>query len=110
MSIQKPSLLSIVNIRTQIATELRKYKSGGSTTQATVTALMRQYGQLDGTIIYNYATNFSAVNKTLTVTQQAQLTALRIQLLSSLSLPTTAYLYAAPISYPTVQNTDFLFK
>jgi hypothetical protein len=107
---QKASLLGIVDVRTAISTELRKAMSGVTPDQATVLALMRTYGELDGEIIYQYATAFSTVNSSLTSAQSASLTAMRQTLLGSLSLPSSAYLYATPITYPTVQDTAFLFK
>ena len=108
--VQKPSLTGIVSVRTQIALELRKFLTGNVGDKATVISLMRTYGELDGTIIYNYATNFAKVGQTLSASQQTSLVALRQKLLGSLSLPQSAYLYATSIAYPTVQSTDFLFK
>jgi transposase-like protein len=46
----------------------------------------------------------------VTAQQLSQLTAMRTDLLSSLSLPTGAYLYSEAIPLPTVENTDFLFE
>ncbi len=110
VDIQRPSLYSIVDARTQIATELRKFKNGGSADSNTVLGLMTKYGEYDGTIIYNLAVNFAKTNQTLTSTQKTQLLTLRQNLLGSLVYPSGAYLYAQSISIPTIQNTDFLFK
>ncbi|MEI7845079.1 MAG: hypothetical protein WCK35_04660 [Chloroflexota bacterium] len=110
VDIQRPSLYSIVDVRTRIATELRKFKNGDSADSAAVLGLMTKYGEYDGTIIYNLAANFVKTNQTLTSTQKTQLLSLRQNLLGSLIYPSAAYLYSQSISIPTVQNTDFLFK
>ncbi|MCP4542937.1 MAG: hypothetical protein GY832_37945, partial [Chloroflexi bacterium] len=77
--------------------------------QATVLNLMRQYGELDGEIIYRYATAFAQVNQALTAAQQTQVMTLRTDLLEDLSFPDGAYLYSDPIAIPDIANTDFLF-
>ncbi|MBP7688566.1 MAG: hypothetical protein KA765_11680 [Thermoflexales bacterium] len=110
VDIQRPSLTNIVMVREQVAAELRKFKSGGSADQATVLGLMEQYGAYDGEIIYNLAVNFTKVNQTLTSEQQAQLTAMRQELLGDLAHPTGAYLYSQAVAMPDIPNTDFLFK
>ena len=106
---QRPYLTSIVDLRTKVSTELRKFTQGQSADSATVLALMDEYGRMDGSIVYNFATNFSKVGKTLTDAQKTQLMSLRVQTLGNFT-PTAAYLYAQPIEFPQVQNTDFLFK
>jgi len=107
---QKPSLLGIVDIREQISIELRKFLTGGMADKALVLNLMEEYGALDGTIIYNYATNFAQVNQTLTDEQQAQLMSFREEMLGDLIYPSGAYLYSKAIPMPEIQNTDFLFQ
>ncbi len=107
---QKPSLLGIVDIREQVSVELRKFLTGGTADKALVLNLMEEYGVLDGTIIYNYATNFAQVNQTLTAEQQAQLMSFREEMLGDLMYPSGAYLYSKAIPMPEIQNTDFLFK
>jgi hypothetical protein len=109
VTIQKPSLYAIVERRRDISTQLRKFIVGETADQATVLSLAGTYGELDGEIVYYFATNFAAVNNTLSVSQKTQLTALRTQILGSLSSPSGAYLYAESISIPTIPNTDFLF-
>ncbi len=106
---QKPALYEIVDRREDVATLLRQFMSGGTPDQATVIALMREYGELDGEIIYRYATAFAEVNQTLTTEQQTALMTLRTDLLDELSFPDGAYLYADPIAIPDIPNTDFLF-
>jgi hypothetical protein len=110
VDIQKPYLQGIVDTRTQVSNELRKFKAGGNADKSTILSLMEHYGELDGEIIYNLAVNFAQVNQTLTSEQKAQLMALRQEILGDLMYPTGAYLYSQPISMPEIPNTDFLFK
>jgi Raf kinase inhibitor-like YbhB/YbcL family protein len=110
VDVQKPSLQGIVDSREQISLELRKFKDGGAADQATVLALMEQYGAYDGEIIYNMAVNFAAVKNSLTAEQQTELDAIRTELLGDQSHPTGAYLYSQAVSMPEIPNTDFLFK
>ena len=106
---QRSALTNIVDVRKQISIELRKFIAGESADQATVLGLMEQYGALDGTIIYNFATNFAKVGQTLTETQKTQLLDLRHQTIGDFT-PKAAFLYAQPIDFPDVPSTDFLFK
>jgi hypothetical protein len=106
---QRSALTNIVEVRTQIASELRTFIAGETPDRATVLSLMEQYGALDGTIIYNFATNFAKVGQTLTDAQRAQLLELRHQTLGDFT-PKAAFLYAEPIDFPEVPSTDFLFK
>ena len=115
VDIQKPALTGIVDVRRQIATELRKFKDGSTadpqgTRQATVLSLMDKYGQLDGEINYNMAVHFSQVSQSLTDAEKTQLLALRTQMLGDQLTPTGAYVYSNPIALPAPANTDFLFK
>ncbi len=110
VDIQRPYLTQIVDTRRTIATELRKYLAGGSADESTVAGLMKTYGELDGSIVYNFAVNFAKVGQSLTATEKADLTAIRTELLGDLSVATGAYLFSTPISMPDIPNTDFLFK
>ena len=110
VDVQKPSLQGIVDVREQISIELRKFLDGEAADKALIISLMEEYGTLDGAIIYNYATNFSQVNQSLTDEQQAQLMAYREEMLGDLMYPSGAYLYSQAISMPAILNTDFLFK
>jgi Spy/CpxP family protein refolding chaperone len=107
---QKPALYAIVDRREDIATLLRQFMSGGTPDEAAVLDLLERYGELDGEIVYRYATAFAQVNQTLAPEQQTALMALRTDLLEELSFPNGAFLYADPIPIPTIPNTDFLFK
>jgi hypothetical protein len=110
VAIQRPYLLDIVATRTQVATELRKYKDGSSADSGAVLDLMTQYGQLDGAIIYNLAVNFAQVSQSLSAEQKASLLGLREELLGDLMYAAGAYLYSQPVEMPDIPNTDFLFK
>ena len=110
VDIQKPALDGIVSSREQVSLELRKFKDGSAADQATVMNLMAQYGAYDGEVIYNMAVNFAAVKNSLTPAQQAELDALRTELLGDVSHPNGAYLYSQAISMPEIPNSDFLFK
>ena len=107
---QKPSLQGLVDVRTQISNELRKYLTGGVADKATILSLSDKYGAYDGEIIYNMAVNFSKVDQSLSADQKTQMTALRTELLGDQAHPTGAYLYSEPITMPEIPNTDFLFK
>ena len=110
VDIQKPALDGIVSSREQVSLELRKFKDGSAADQTTVMNLMAQYGAYDGEVIYNMAVNFAAVKNSLTPAQQAELDALRTELLGDVSHPNGAYLYSQAISMPEIPNSDFLFK
>jgi hypothetical protein len=107
---QRPSLLQIVDTRRAISTELREALTGGSPSSTTVGTLMTTYGELDGSIAYDYATAFAKVGQTLTAGQRVELEALRAQLLGDLAAPSGAYLFSQPIPMPTIPSTDFLFE
>ena len=110
VDIQKPYLQGIVETREQISSELRKFMAGESADSATVLGLMEKYGELDGSIVYNYAVNFAQVAQTLTSEQKTQLLAFREEMLGDLMFPSGAYLYSQPISMPEIPESDFLFK
>ena len=105
---QRATLASIVDVRTQISTELRKAMTGGTVDSSVVDALMVRYGQLDGFLAATYATAFATVNSTLTTAQRTTLAALRTALIAGFS-PTGGYLYATPIDVTTITTTDSLF-
>ena len=107
---QRPYLEGIVDVRGQVSSELRKFIAGESADSAKVTALMEEYGKLDGAIVYNFASNFARVGQSLTDEQRSALLTMRQNLLGNLSLPQGAYLYAQSIPVPSTVNTDFLFK
>jgi hypothetical protein len=108
VEIQKPDLLEIVDVRGMISRELRRSIAGQPVDSIYVRDLMDRYGRLDGEIVYNYATNFARVGKTLSSAQSNLLMAARREMIGDLA-PQGAYLYADPISIPVIPNTDFLF-
>jgi hypothetical protein len=105
---QRPDLTGIVDVRTQVSTQLRQFAAGQTVSKDAVLTLMGQYGELDGSLVYDYATSFARVGQSLTSAQKSQLMALREQTLGEFT-PKAAFLYAQAIPFPTVQNTDFLF-
>jgi hypothetical protein len=106
---QKPSLYEIVDRRQDVSTLLRQFMSGGAPSQTAVLDLMERYGELDGEMIYRYATTFAQVYQSLSAEQRVQLATLRTDLLGELAYPSGAYLYSQPIAIPAIPNTDFLF-
>ncbi len=107
VDIQRSDLYAIVDARTAISTELRKFMTQDSIDQAGVLAMAEHYGELDGAIVYNFATHFTAVGQGLSVDQTTQVTAIREEW-NTISC-TGAYLYSQPVAMPSIINTDFLF-
>jgi hypothetical protein len=108
VSVQKSSLLALVDTRENISNELRKFLKGGVASSSAIQTLSEEYGSYDGEIIYAYATAFSQVYKSMNLTQKNQLLTLANDL--GYISPSGAFLYSDPISMPSVENTDFLFK
>lgn len=108
VSLQKTSLTSIVDIRTSISGELRKFLADETADSLTVLSLSTEYGRYDGEIIYLYATYFSGIYKALSATQKNEI----FQLGKNLGYvdPSGAFLYSAPITLPDVESTDGFFK
>ena len=109
VNIQKPFLQEIVNKREDVSVLLREFISGETPDSLEVIDLMRQYGELDGRIIYYYADCFAKVYETLDESQIEQLQTYRTELIGDLN-PTGAFLYAQTIELPEIPNTDFLFS
>jgi Spy/CpxP family protein refolding chaperone len=104
---QRNDLYEIVDTREQVATELRRFMDGDSPDSGTALSLMERYGELDGEIVYNYATTFAQVGHSLSSDQEATLASLRAD--AGVSEPVGAYLYSEPIEMPEIADTDFLF-
>jgi phosphatidylethanolamine-binding protein (PEBP) family uncharacterized protein len=104
---QRADLTEIVNVRRQIATELRRFMKEDSVDKDKVRELSRKYGEMDGEISYFYAGAFAEVSRTLTPEQKATL--LKLRNLDARYAVKGAYLYSAPIAMPAIANTDFLF-
>ncbi|MCP4664130.1 MAG: hypothetical protein GY856_52770 [bacterium] len=106
VEIQWDDLNEIVERRTQIATELRRFMTEPAVESATVLELAERYGELDGEIVYNYATRFAEVGETLSGEQEAELMTLR----NLDEFPCSgAFLYSENVDMPEIGNTDFLF-
>lgn len=104
---QKALLAQVVKVREAISVELRKFLGGGTANRATILALGKYYGELDGEMSYIYASAYSQVGRTLTAEQKAQFVKLR-NLDGYVSAP--AYLYSNPLrELPSGINSDFLF-
>ncbi len=104
---QRAALYEIVDRRTDVATELRQAMTGGTIDTESVLALMERYGELDGEIVYRYATAFAEVGKSLSAEQETALAAIRAD--CGVTQPDGAYLYSDPIDMPTIADSDFLF-
>jgi len=102
---QKDAITEIASIRRQVSTELRKALAGQSFDEQQVSALIKRYGELDGTISGLYAQRFAEVNRTLTDEQRTALVKLR-------DLDAAAdgtYLFSALVKTPELPDTDFFF-
>lgn len=102
---QKSALSEIVKIRTAVSYELRKAITGGVIDKYKVYALIQRYGELDGQMSALYATQFAAVNKTLTASQRASL----IKIRNLDVVPKGGYRFSTPVDMPVVPNTDYMF-
>ncbi len=108
VDIQSSNLHAIVTRRQDISTQLRKFITETSVDSSTVLALSERYGELDGEIVYYYATHFTQVNQTLSSAQRAQLESLASAI--GYYHPTGAFLYSEPMSMPAAIQSDFLFE
>ncbi len=105
---QKEDLYAIVDIREQISTELRKFMNQSIIDSALIMDLSEEYGELDGEIVYQYATQFTAIKNSLNSSQESNLKSLG-EALGYLH-PDGAFLYSQPVAMPEIINTDFLFN
>lgn len=102
---QQAMLQEIIQIRTDVATELRKAMTGASIDKTKVYSLIERYGELDGQMSALYATRFAEVKKTLTDEQMAKLVKLR----NLTVVPEGGYRFSTPVAYPTLPSTDYMF-
>jgi hypothetical protein len=106
VDLQRDQLNRIVEIRRQIATELRRFQKGETPDRQAVLALARQYGELDGVVSNHYATRFTDVSKSLSADQKQKLLKLR----NLDDYPCTgAYVYSQPIPMPKIEDADYFF-
>lgn len=104
---QRIPLQAMIEVRTAMSMELRKFLGGGQADRQKVLALGRRYGELDGDVSWMYAMAFATVNRTLTTEQRTSMVKLR-NLDGYQSAP--AYLYSSPLqTLPVIPDTDFLF-
>lgn len=108
VDLQRSALNELVERRTDISTELRKFLEAQTADSSSVIALSKRYGELDGEISYYYATNFAQVYNSLSLSQKEQLVGLADQM--GYLDPTGGFLYSNPIPMPDIDNTDFFFK
>jgi hypothetical protein len=118
VDIQRTDLYSIVSKRQEIAEKLRLFMNGSSVDNTEVLALVRQYGEYEGAMMYHYATRFAAVGATLTHDQADTVMGFRLgyyerfpdyQANPNAYDCSGAWLYASKIDMPEIMNTDFLF-
>jgi hypothetical protein len=106
VDVQRDNLYEIVDRREDVALLLRGLMTSDTVDEAAVMSLMNRYGELDGEIVYLYASAFAAVEQTLTAAQLAELMLIR----NIDDFPCSgAYLYSENILMPVIENTDFLF-
>jgi Spy/CpxP family protein refolding chaperone len=108
VDLQRNALTELVQRRTDISNELRKFLSANTADQNNVLTLSERYGELDGELSYYYATNFAQVYKSLTADQKAKVLSLANNL--GYVNPAGAFLYSQPIAMPEIINTDFMFN
>ncbi|QTA90650.1 SMP-30/gluconolactonase/LRE family protein [Desulfonema magnum] len=121
VDIQETDLNNIVSKRQEISEKLRLFMDAASVDKDEVTALVRQYGEYEGAMMYHYATHFATVGNTLTDAQATALMKLRTdyyeefpdyQADSNAYDCSGAWLYASKVDMPDIEsigNTDLLF-
>ncbi|MCP4185613.1 MAG: PKD domain-containing protein, partial [Hyphomicrobiales bacterium] len=118
VTIQETDLNNLVTKRREISEKLRLFMNGTSVDKDDVTALVRQYGEYEGAMMYHYATNFAAVGNSLTNDQADTVMEIRLdyyetfpdyQANSNAYDCSGAWLYASKVEMPEIENTDFLF-
>ena len=106
VDLQRADLKSIVEVRRQIAKELRQFLDGGRADHERVIALSRRYGELDGSLSYHYASAFARVGQTLTGSQRQRIQALRH---TDASDPRGPFLYSTPMDKMSVDGVEQFF-
>ncbi len=118
VTIQRTDLNHIVAKRQEISEKLRLFMNGTLVDKDELQALVRQYGESEGEMMYYYASNFAEVGHSLTDTQAETLMGLRTGYYERFPDHQTnpnvydcsgAWLYAKKIDMPEIENTDFLF-
>ena len=118
LDIQRGDLYNIVAIREEISEKLRPFMNGLSVDESEVLAMVRQYGEYEGAMMYHYATNFANVGNSLTHEQADTVMGIRLdyyekfpdyQADPNVYNCSGAWLYASRIDMPNIMDTDFLF-
>ncbi|MCP4690119.1 MAG: hypothetical protein GY859_18850, partial [Desulfobacterales bacterium] len=78
VDLQRTALNNIVSKREEIAEKLRLFMEGASVDKSEVLALVREYGEYEGEMVYYYATGFANVGASLTNAQESTLMGLRL--------------------------------
>jgi len=78
LDIQRGDLYNIVAIREEISEKLRPFMNGISVDESEVLAMVRQYGEYEGAMMYHYATNFANVGNSLTHEQADKVMGIRL--------------------------------
>jgi hypothetical protein len=104
---QATALNTLYEKRREMSLQLRLFITQPSVDSASVMALSKRYGELDGEIVYLYASRFASVAASLSVDQRAKIAALAASL--GYLHPSGAFRYSAPMPMPDIINTDFLF-
>jgi hypothetical protein len=107
VDMQRSDLNNIVATRKKISVQLRRFMLESSIDSTAVMTLAGRYGELDGEIVYSYATQLARLARGLTNAERQQLSALANSL--GYIHPTGAFLYSKPIAMPEIVDTDFLF-
>ncbi|MGL4229354.1 MAG: hypothetical protein ACRCR3_12040 [Tannerellaceae bacterium] len=104
------ALNNIVDVRTKIATELRKERTlAGSASKDMILSLSEDYGNYDGIYIYEMVERFVQVGRTLTDQQKEALVILR-DLADFPDEPGKVFIFSAKTNEPAIPNTDEMFK
>lgn len=98
VDVQRAYLLEIVELRTSVSEQLRRYIAGDAADEVGVLSAMERYGELDGIIVYNLATAFTKVDESLTDEQREALTSLRSDL--GVSVASGAFIYSQAVEMP----------
>jgi hypothetical protein len=102
---QRADLAKLTELRYSISEALRTTQTGGTINRDAMTAMIQQYGALDGKLSALYASRFAQVNSTLTSSQRASLVTLR----DLTAVPTSDYRFATLVSTPTFPSNSYLF-
>jgi hypothetical protein len=104
---QRDKLTEIVEVREDISSELRKLMTQATIDESLILSLSERYGELDAAIALLYSEAFTAVYRTLSASQLAEMEQLRN--LEGYAC-NGAYLFSENIPLPAIDNTDGFFS